>query len=542
MSAPKIRFVIHFLFLFLLLAGFLFNITGSVSAAGIPCNDKEGCKLEATSFNDKVNMDNSLQNVIHGGLCIVAAQSPYNTCLAYTKNEGPKLFAKIPTGGAMGEVLGLTMAMYNPPVSTTEYLASIGENIGISSKPVYAQSVTGSGEGIIRPVLRIWQVFRNIAYIAFILVFIVIGLMIMFRQKINPQTVISAQQALPSLIIGLLLVTFSYFIAALLVDTSFLGMRLVTEIFVNALDAPARHGNSFGNADQLRQLVNNSNIFSLFSSTVGVIWKENGNTASGITNLVTNGTGLGAFAAFIPALIGAIVGSLIAFGPGTIIGAIVGGASTPIASNIVSGLISFILIIALLIQMFRLLFSLIGTYIQILINTITGPLQLLFASIPGRGGGIGGWIKSILANALVFPAVFALFLFAGAILGDTNPADWQVSPPLFGNLSSELLRLILAYGIILGSPVVPDMVRKAFNVKPLEGFDKAALGGFMAGWGTASGGLSRGYSTGMKSTGLSYEKEALQKKRLEWSNAATLGGPAAVSWRERLLERLPGVK
>src|SRR3989344_4417049 len=119
-----------------------------------------------------------------------------------------------------------TMALYTPPTSATLYLANLGESIGLSPKSALAQNVAGSGAGIIQPVIQLWQVIRNLAYLAFILVFLSVGFMIMFRSKINPQTVISVQAALPGLVIGLILITFSYFIAALIIDLAFVGVQL----------------------------------------------------------------------------------------------------------------------------------------------------------------------------------------------------------------------------------------------------------------------------------------------------------------------------
>ncbi len=58
-----------------------------------------------------------------------------------------------------------------------------------------------------------------------------VGLMVMFRQRINPQTVITAQAALPGLVIGLILITFSYFLAGLISDTAFISTNLIGYYF-----------------------------------------------------------------------------------------------------------------------------------------------------------------------------------------------------------------------------------------------------------------------------------------------------------------------
>ncbi len=122
---------------------------------------------------------------------------------------------------------------------------------------------------------------------------------------------------------------------------------------------------------------------------------------------------------------------------------------------------------------------------------IFGPLLILVSAVPGRGGALSFWLKGLIANALVFPAVFACFMFAGVILGN-NAADWgTTSVPLFGGLSTELLRLLIAFGILLGIPAVPEMVRSALGVRGPQGFMQAAVGGFMGGVAVGQAGIGR---------------------------------------------------
>ncbi|MFH0937256.1 MAG: hypothetical protein V1808_03100 [Candidatus Daviesbacteria bacterium] len=414
-----------------------------------------------------------------------------------------RLFDQVPGGGAIGAVTGTMVALYNPPTSTVQYLADIGRDLGIT--PAYAQ-VGGSGAGIIEPVRTLWLVARNIAYLAFILIFIIVGFMIMFRQKINPQTVVTAQAALPGLIIGIALVTFSYLIAALIIDLSFLGMQIVATLISQA--AP---GNAFGNAQELAR---NANILQMFGTTVTNI--PFGDIASGFWDTIFGKTETWVIGGFLTGIVGAIIGTIIAPGLGSAIGFGIGVLAPGEATAIVGVIVPLILIIALFIQLFRLFFNLLGTYIQLLINTIIGPFILLAASLPGRGGTVTNWLKALLANALIFPAVFAAFLFAGVILS-TTPESWKASPPLFGGMDLKLLRVLLAYGILLGLPAIPDTIRKAFKVEGLPGISQAAIGGFVGGAGFGWGAASTGYN------------------RL-WRGGARpgepSGGPAATSWYE----------
>src|SRR3989338_2336972 len=135
-------------------------------------------------------------------------------------------------------VLGVTLSMIGevistPPIRSSEFIANFGEQLGIKS--AHAQ-VGGSGSGVLAPIFKLWEVSRNIAYLAMIIIFIIVGLMVMFRQKLNPQTVVSIQMALPGLVIGLVMITFSYFLASLISDIAFVGTNVVGYYFSLAQD------------------------------------------------------------------------------------------------------------------------------------------------------------------------------------------------------------------------------------------------------------------------------------------------------------------
>jgi hypothetical protein len=152
--------------------------------------------------------------------------------------------------------------------------------------------------------------------------------------------------------------------------------------------------------------------------------------------------------------------------------------------------VSLVLLIAFTIQFLKLIFKLIMAYIMILMTTALGPLYITASMLPGRGNLVGMWWKTLLGNALVFPAVFALFLFAGMIMR-TDQSLWASTPPFFGNFSTQLLQPIVAFVIILGTPAVPDMVKKAVGAVEVGDIGKQGTAGFAAGYGAAQGGVKR---------------------------------------------------
>ncbi len=453
-------------------------------------------KADGEALNDK-NYDylkhgqTSIEGSIgHTMFCSFAGVSPLGQCLGYKgivnsksgiiESAKPLVFDKLPNGGAFGGLAMINTAMYNtPPTSSVYYLAKVGNQFGVVPETAYAQ-VIGSGEGIIKPVERLWAVTRNMAYLIFVIIFMVVGLMVMFRRKLNPQTVITVQQALPTLVVGLVLVYFSYFIAALCVDVAFFGIQLVAQLFIEA------HKTGTPNAiGSIQEASTNSNVFQLFSSagldgarTIFPAVKGQINTSG--EQLFPGGGVLA------PAAAGALAGAILGFGlPGAAVGALVGA----FGQFIIPIILILIILTALFIQVFRLTFSLIMAYIQILVFTIGGPFLILIGSIPGQSGKISFWIRGILANALIFPAVFAAILFAGMVLGDTS--SFTTSLPLLGGagINSDLIRVMIAYGIILGSPAIPEMIRGFMKVKMDAAITNEAMGMFKTSQGIVTGNI-----------------------------------------------------
>ncbi len=90
--------------------------------------------------------------------------------------------------------------------------------------------VLGFGFNALEPVREMWKIVRDVSFGLFVVVSVVFAFMIMFRMKLNPQTVITVQSAIPKLIISLVLVTFSYAIAGLLIDLMYVVIGIMSVI------------------------------------------------------------------------------------------------------------------------------------------------------------------------------------------------------------------------------------------------------------------------------------------------------------------------
>lgn len=360
-----------------------------------------------------------------------------------------------PEGGSPGAItmMGNLMATLigNPPVHGADYFAYMGAKAGFVDQ-AYAQE---GGFGVLEPIREIWVATRNVAYLITSLTLVVIGFMIMMRKKLDAQTVIGVQQALPSIVITLLLITFSYAIAGFVIDLIYFVLYFMVFLLGNNIFKPG------GETDVLK-LIREKSIFSIGLQSLFGFGADD--TAAKAIAQLFDSIFTGGLEDLITKGLGAIAGS----GLGTLI---------------ISG--------ALLFATVKLFFTLLSSYAMFLISAIFGPLMLMTNAIPGSNA-FGTWIKNLLGNAAVFPATALFLILAGAMMGNTNP-EWGLKPNIgFGGTSStswtppllfgtgggaadptRALTAIIGLGMFLLTPQFVEMVKKAFSAAGGEGYGSA---------------------------------------------------------------------
>ncbi|MCL4365691.1 hypothetical protein M1437_00500 [Patescibacteria group bacterium] len=374
-----------------------------------------------------------VNNIFHTFSCLAVGQSVIGQpCLTYqvTKNaqgmiQGVPVLSQVNlSGGTLGAVTGVIGALYqNPPVRTADYLASMGKDLGLV-KEAHAQ-VVGSGQDVLHPILSLWQASRNIAYVLMIIIFLIIGLMVMFRNRINPQTVITAQAALPGLVVGLIMITFSYFFAGLVADTAFIGTNIVGYYFSTAHNPPLNP------PQNLLEDIKNKNVLSIFSpltrvmrvpdviSAINSVWDDLADPTIGPLDILNTDPQrvLRSLTTLIATQFALPFGGLFGGIGQIVIGAISVAVTQAFPVQIAGFALAFVAMAALIYAMFKLLLRLINSYLTIVFLTITAPFQLLAAALPGRQRLATGWILNMLANVLAFPAVLAVLYFVAFIVG-----------------------------------------------------------------------------------------------------------------------------
>jgi hypothetical protein len=341
--------------------------------------------------------------------------------------------------GLTGIVEKEVTAMFNaqPNIDVVAHLSEEWVPGYREKQSVYA---TGYDDLIETNIDSLWSVTRNIAYLGFVIVMIVVGFMIMFRSKIGGQTLVTVGNSIPKVIVGLILVTFSFAIAGLILDVAGIFMGIIGGVLGS--DIPVH------------------NIFKLLGGIMGV--------GGGIT------TGALGIAGIVLAITGAL------------------GPAGPILLVLALVILGIVLFGAI-----KLWFTLVKTYFALLVNVIVAPLAIMAASIPGNEGMTINIFKSMLRNALVFPLAFAIVnlpyflilkdnrvtftfpetVFEGASMGDTIG-------PIMLSLAKVLAIFVAAQAPQFMKAIIPPTASKggadaAGAIK--EGLSKIPLVGGMFG-------------------------------------------------------------
>lgn len=438
---------------FLLLSFFVLKSVSFAQATDV-IQPQQNLSNMATNTNPDVpnNLHNWTQTVlievISAASCAMSGMDPTNPnqqCLGVDQKTNKIGF--VPNGGgAIGIMASSLSTIFTPPLHTGDYLSYLSKNFGLA-KTSYA-AVKGTGFDQLSPIMGIWIAFRNITYAFFVIIFLVIGIAIMLRVRIDPRTVMTIQNQIPKIIIGIVMVTFSFAIAGFLIDLMWTSMYVSYSTLVNVpksgglvgLDPTSMQGNTpLGIMDKFTTSGGNSlltqdaidtktmGIFGIsnqvamgvqdvFRESLGVdhctdvlgCFAANFNVMAPVLDLVTNKgpvnilidlvSWVTGFSMFMKAYtMTAATTETLPFGIGTVVdifagttGGIVVGTGTYaltqyILRNFAPWLIVFLIInLAIFVALIRLWFELLKAYMFILFDIILAPFWIMAGLIPGN--------------------------------------------------------------------------------------------------------------------------------------------------------------
>jgi hypothetical protein len=488
----------------------------------------------------KVINNPEFKNTKEGKIAIALYRGMLCSMIGEACTDNPKDGDKNFNHSLFGFVTNLIVLPYaNPPASGVYWAYSGLQNAGFVPKTYAAE---GIGFAAIKPFMNIWKVFRDISYMLLVFVLIAIGFMIMFRAKINPQTVISVENSLPKIVVALLLITFSFPIAGFLIDLMYVVIALAISILAQA--------NSSLNVGQLQRdflaaspgtlldklfflddkWINNHPELDLFTEVL----KPFGLATSHINFLVkTFNIGNNLLVIFPDAIRGLLdlaalvfsgwAGIKVAFflGEGSSMFKNLGVEAATFGANIgelIPGILKilgfivvfFILILfslpfiigllvalTLLFLFFRIFFILLTSYIKILLYILLSPLILILEAIPGKSA-FSSWFKNLLGELATFPLVVIVILLGNLIITTTNASLWWPAvgvnqfwtPPFLYNINQQAWQFLIGYGIVL---ILPDLIKLFKESMGAKGVGvEIGLGTFFGGLGAAWGGAQAG--------------------------------------------------
>lgn len=519
----------------------------------LPSNRKDPILENRTEIYKTIN-DKELNKTTQGKLTIVVYRGMMCSMMGEACTNNPADADKNYSKSFLGFVSNLIVLPFvNPPASGIAWTYSGLADAGFFPKALAAE---GIGMGSIQPFAKIWKIFRDVTYLLLVVVLIAIGFMIMFRTKINPQTVISVENSLPKIIIALILITFSFAIAGFLVDLMYMLIAIIVSILgpvYNFCDPILHPIKCFGssltapkNTADLQKYYLQASPWALYTGTANV----NDNSfltfilflPNAILDLIPT---LGAAVKVIGGLVLSYmllpviksIALVIVSGGGTvsnflkaitIYAAPAGGGLTGSFDYIVQGLttpvmwiISILCVILLMVAgvplvlglviwlslvfvFFRILFMLISSYIKILLSIILSPLYLLFEAIPGQSAFVN-WLKGLVGELITFPLVVGIFVL-GSIIADTASTGNLVQFPFMVGIDSKSFGYIIGMAILFMTPDLVKAVRAVFIPKPGI-LDQAGPGVFFGG---ATTGISGGLGELSKVAGIGFYIKPIQ--------------------------------
>lgn len=279
------------------------------------------------------------------------------------------------------------------------------------------------------------------SYLIMVILLIASGFLIMFRVKINPQTVVSLQTMIPKLIITMLLVTFSFAIAGLVIDLVYISLALVVGMLAS--------GGLVANAGTMLQQI----------------------TSGGFSSYV------------IPQIFTSLVLSIAIEAVLLLLGFVPGLQLAPVLGVI----IIIVILLFWLITLFRIFWMLLKAYVMLILRICIGPLQIMLDLIPGQKG-FGPWMRNLIADASVFVVVPVMFIIQHILSWDpfvNNILGLKALGPLVtGGIGGTELNLPYFHSVLTGgdfvtrwgigfvifaiTPKMADIIRDMLKIPPFK--------------------------------------------------------------------------
>lgn len=284
-------------------------------------------------------------------VCILTGMAKPANCDAFLKGTGSagNTFADSPISGSLlGMAYKFQEFNFNtpPPVNLAYFWNKQIEDVPVVGK-AWAQN-TDYTSLYLKEIYTSWKFFRNISFALMTIIMLVTGILIITRRKLDPQTVVTVQYAIPRVVIAIILIAFSYPIGATIAN---LGWNVATKSPITVIMATEGFGGDF------------VDFF---------------NEADGSFN----------FGAFIGLVIGSMWGA-VTIGPVVLL--------VGLLTLVIALVVTIILAIRFLV-----------TYIKMVFSILTSPLTFVWAALPGNDSKIADWFKKMATYVVTMIALLVM--------------------------------------------------------------------------------------------------------------------------------------
>lgn len=404
-----------------------------------------------------------------------------------------------------------------------------------------------SGYTALENTIGLWNWSRSIVYGFFIIILIAVAFMILFRSSLGGQQFVTLTNSLPSIVLSLVLITFSYPISALFIDAVSIGTGVAYNIIIANPNAPG-YGIINNNLSTDRYVEQPVDVTVLDSNGTPVPGKADGVSVSGETPiqnvLQPDDLQMSIWSVFKTSN-AKVCGKLPIIGtpvsPGQtdqcqfaqyVAPAAVRNTFTAISNKLVSiigtlgienVLIDLALIVLILTTQLKLLKRLLTDYLILSFFPILSPWLFLVAALPNRTTKIiTDYVKILGFSALNMVIIYACFLIllvmgysskdtsvetTGFQLGESFKATSQLKwvPPMLGYSygqivggdsltdNANIITTVIIIAFFMAIPRIPEEIQTMMQVPQLPALMRNTgqdiVGGVKQAGGYAAGGV-----------------------------------------------------
>lgn len=369
--------------------------------------------------------------------------------------------------------------------------------------PVYAQEsdsdgptpyFPGQGFDLLRPIQSFWAWAVTLSYSVMILVVIVVAFAMMFRSRLGGKEVVQIQNAIPGIVLAMILIPLSYPISGLFIDAITLSTNIVHDLLLSdtgianeVYENAEVDGQGFNEGDGLYAHDPRLGIFRVAGiiriSSLGELLQttdEDGDTSATIDciNIDQIDTQRACrVGTAIPNLLINII---------TVIYNLFAEEDADTDVDMIMIIIQFLFEMTALVIAVRILKRLLIKFLVLMLLPVISPFLFVGVAIPGRGMSTLNWFASRMGSAALYYIVtYSVFLLVIIFTSPEfytiipNPETYTYSPPLispifadlFGAASAgasggviRLLFTMVGVGLFVSIPRMLDSINKMLGV------------------------------------------------------------------------------